>query len=190
MNEKTNRAGTFPRSACFGLRIQMFPMKPRLPNRCRDVKMALATIRFYFVTLLLLAGSSSCFAQTPQKIIDDYLRAEGGAKALAKVQSVTIAGNLREEFTDTNGSYSLITKAPNKFYSEIVIEPQHTVAAYNGMSAWGQEPTGGPHTLTGAEAAEWEATSRYLNGHLASAKKDKLGEKFAGVENVRGRQAY
>jgi hypothetical protein len=165
-------------------------MKPRLSDCNRNGKMTAATFRFYFVTGLLLAVSSTCFAQTPQKIVDDYLRAEGGAKALAKVQSLTIAGSLREESSDTNGSYSLITKAPNKFYSEIVIEPQHTIAAYNGMSAWGQDSTGTPHTLTGAEAAQWEATARYLNGHLANAKKDKLGEKFAGVEDVGGREVY
>jgi hypothetical protein len=162
----------------------------RLPNRRKSDGVRPTVCRPYFTLVLLLAVSSTCLAQTPQKIIDEYVRAEGGAKALAKVQSLTIAGSLREESTDTNGSYSLITKAPNKFYSEIVIEPQHTIAAYNGMSAWGQDSTGAPHTLTGAEAAEWEATSRYLNGHLASAKKDKLGEKFAGVENIRGRQAY
>jgi hypothetical protein len=162
----------------------------RLPNRRKSDGVRPTVCRPYFTLVLLLAVSSTCLAQTPQKIIDEYVRAEGGAKALAKVQSLTITGSLREESTDTNGSYSLITKAPNKFYSEIVIEPQHTIAAYNGMSAWGQDSTGAPHTLTGAEAAEWEATSRYLNGHLASAKKDKLGEKFAGVENIRGRQAY
>src|SRR5580704_16474722 len=162
----------------------------RLPNRRKSDGVRPTVCRPYFTLVLLLAVSSTCLAQTPQKIIDEYVRAEGGAKALAKVQSLTITGSLREESTDTNGSYSLITKAPNKFYSEIVIVPQHTIAAYNGMSAWGQDSTGAPHTLTGAEAAEWEATSRYLNGHLASAKKDKLGEKFAGVENIRGRQAY
>ena len=165
-------------------------MKLRPSNRNRNERTTAAIFRPYFVAVLLLALSSACLAQTPQKIIDEYLRAEGGAKALAKIQSLTIAGSLREESTDTNGSYSLITKAPNKFYSEIVIEPQHTVAAYNGMSAWGQAANGAPRTLTGSEAVESEATSRYLNGHLASAKKDKLGEKFAGVENVRGRQAY
>jgi hypothetical protein len=149
-----------------------------------------AICRLYSVVVLLLAVPSACLAQTPQKIIDDYLRAECGAKALAKVRSLTIAGSLREDSTDTNGSYSLITKTPNKVYSEIVIEPQHTIAAYNGMSAWGEDPNGTPHTLAGAEAAEWEATARYLNGHLTNAKKDKLGEKFAGVENVRGHQAY
>jgi hypothetical protein len=159
-------------------------------DRNKSAEIAAALFRHCRVAGLLFAVSSSCLAQTPQKIVDEYLRAEGGAKELAKIQSLTIAGNLREESTDTNGSYSLITKAPNKFYSEIVIEPHHTVAAYNGKSAWGQDSTGAPHTLTGAEAAEWEATSRYLNGHLTNAKKDKLGEKFIGFETVRGRPAY
>jgi hypothetical protein len=166
------------------------PMKSRPSNRSRSERVTAAICRPYFAVVLLFAVSSTCVAQTPQKIIDEYLRAEGGAKALTKVQTLSIAGSLREESTDTNGSYSLITKAPNKFYSEIVIEPQHTIAAYNGMSAWGQDASGAPHTLTGSEAVEWEATSRYLNGHLASAKKDKLGEKFAGIENIAGRQAY
>src|SRR5580704_7857169 len=162
----------------------------RLSDRRRSDGVRTAIFRPCFAAALLLVVSSICLAQTPQKIIDEYVRAEGGAKALAKVQTLSIAGSLREESTDTNGSYSLITKAPNKFYSEIVIEPQHTIAAYNGMSAWGQDASGAPHTLTGSEAVEWEATSRYLNGHLASAKKDKLGEKFAGIENIAGRQAY
>jgi hypothetical protein len=159
-------------------------MKPRPFNRDGNDKMTRAIWRLHFVIVLSLAVTCTCPAQTPQKIIDDYLRAEGGAKALAKVRSLTIAGSLREESTDTNGSYSLITKAPNKVYSEIVIEPQHTIAAYNGMSAWGQDPSGTPRTLTGMEAAEWEATARYLSGRLTNAKKDKIGARFVGVEDV------
>jgi outer membrane lipoprotein-sorting protein len=139
---------------------------------------------------LLFTAISTCHAQTPQKIIDDYLHAEGGAKALTKIQTVTITGNLREGSAEVSGSYSLITKAPNKFYSEILIEPQHTIVASNGMSAWSQEAGGAPHTFTGAEAVEWAATGRYLNEHLASAKKDKIGARLVGIENVSGRQAY
>jgi hypothetical protein len=139
---------------------------------------------------LFFGAACACLAQTPQKIIDDYLRAEGGAKALAKIQTLTIAGNLREDASDNSGSYSLITKAPNKFYSEILIEPQHTISAYNGMSAWSQEAGGTPHTLTGTDAVEWASTARYLNQRLADAKKNKLGTKFLGMENVAGRPAY
>ncbi len=140
--------------------------------------------------VLFFGAVSACLAQTPQKIIDDYLRAEGGAKTLAKIQTVTITGNLREGSAETNGSYSLITKVPNKFYSEILIEPQHSLVASNGMSAWRQEAGGTPHTFTGAEAVEWAATGRYLNEHLVNAKKDKIGARLVGVENVSARQAY
>src|ERR1700734_239694 len=111
----------------------------------------------------------TCLAQTPQKIIDDYLHAEGGAKALAKIQTLTVAGNLREDARDTSGSSSFITKHPNKFYSEILIEPQHTISAYNGMSAWSQDAGSTPHTLTGADAVEWAGTARYLNERLLDA---------------------
>jgi hypothetical protein len=139
---------------------------------------------------LFFGGASACLAQTPQKIIDDYLHAEGGAKALAKIQTLTIAGNLREDASDASGSYSLITKAPNKFYSEILIEPQHTISAYNGMSAWSQDAGSTPHTLTGTDAAEWAGTARYLNERLVDAKKNNLGAKFVAMENVAGRPAY
>jgi hypothetical protein len=153
-------------------------------------------MKSYFLRLLsttlalLVTAISACHAQTPQKIIDDYLHAEGGAKALTKIQTVTITGNLREGSAEVGGSYSLITKAPNKFYSEILIEPQHSIVASNGMSAWSQEAGGAPHTFTGAEAVAWAATGRYLNEHLANAKKDKIGARLVGIENVSGRQAY
>jgi hypothetical protein len=139
---------------------------------------------------LFFGGACACFAQTPQKIIDDYLHAEGGAKALAKIQTLTVAGNLREGASDASGSYSLITKEPNKFYSEILIEAQHTISAYNGMSAWSQEAGSTPHTLTGTDAVEWAGTARYLNERLVDAKKNKLGAKFVGMENVAGHPAY
>lgn len=159
----------------------------------RDSLMKSASISAHSKVLpvaLFLALSTPCFGQMPQKIIQDYLHAEGGAKALSKVQSLTISGSLRDEATDATGSYSQITKVPNKLYSETVMEPDRDVVAYNGKSAWGQDFAGSPHTLTGAQAAESEAVSRYLNGHLLDAKKDKLGEKFVGTEEVRGRQAY
>lgn len=140
--------------------------------------------------VLLSVLATSCFGQAPQKIVEEYVSAEGGLKTLSKVRSLTISGSLRDEATDATGSYSLITKAPDKLYSEIVIEPDHDVLAYNGKSSWGQDFAGSRHTLTGVEAAESEAVSRYLNGHLLDVKKDKLGEKFVSVENVRGRQAY
>jgi len=143
--------------------------------------------------LAILAAAAS--AQTPRsippdRIIGEYLRAIGGAKAVAQIQTETIAGSLTDQDTGKTGSYSLIAKAPNRFYSEIAIEPEREVQAYNGMSAWGQNAAEGARTLTGETAKEADAAARYWNSHLVDLKKSKLSAQFAGMENVRGRDAY
>ncbi|MGB8836223.1 MAG: hypothetical protein WCC67_05740 [Candidatus Acidiferrales bacterium] len=168
--------------------------------------------------LAALAGGflyvGPCAAQTPQKIIADYIHAEGGARALGKIQSLSIEGSVHLAASDdssqrpdspanspadssadssagsSSGSYSLITKAPNKLYSEIIIEPQHFIAAYNGKSAWGQASSASPHTFTGREAAAWEATARYLNDRLLNAKKDRIAARLIGLDSVNGHRAY
>jgi hypothetical protein len=171
----------------------------------------IATIQKRLLALwfvLFGAGSGPCFAQSAQKIVDEYVHAEGGAKALAKIQTASITGSLTDDATGQSGTYSLITKAPDKFYSEIIIEPSRLIEAYNGKSAWGQDAsskntsdqdtsadsssdsTGAPHTLTGAVASEWEAAGRYLNSRLADAKKSKFGLQRINTEDVGGRKAY
>src|SRR5262249_38487180 len=126
----------------------------------------------------------------PETIVADYLRAMGGAKLIAGIQTQNITGNLTEVSTGKSGSYSLIAKAPNRFYLENLIEPDREEAAYNGMCAWAQNPTEGLRTLLGDASKEAEAWGRYLNGRLVDAKKDKLTLQSIGVESVNGRNAY
>jgi hypothetical protein len=163
------------------------------------------------VALISLAGAGASAGaggdreQTPQKIVAEYIRAEGGARALTRIQSLTIEGSLHvvpagdssrpsdseaADAVSSSGSYSLITKAPNKLYSEIVVEPQHIVAAYNGKSAWGQDGTAASHTFTGRDAVEWESTARYLNDRLLNAKKDRIAMRLVGMDSVNGHRAY
>jgi len=115
--------------------------------------------RHWLILLGALAMASP--AQTPQKVIDEYIRARGGSKALTQIHTETLAGSLSEEATGKTGSFSLITKAPNRFYREIIVEPDRAVEAYNGMSRWGQNYQEGTRTLTGAAAKEAEAAGRF-----------------------------
>lgn len=146
--------------------------------------------------LLLFAAATACSAQTPQKIINQYIEAEGGARALGKIQSVAISGSLQvlsptgDDSAPQFGSYSLITKAPNRLYSEIIVEPRRAIAAYNGKSAWGQDFSAAPHTLTGTDAVQWEFTARYLNTRLLNARKDEIVARLIGTDTVHGRPAY
>jgi hypothetical protein len=84
--------------------------------------------------LLICVGAFAlpCSAQNPQKIVDEYLRAIGGEKAVTAVRTESIAGSVRlkagpgaaaaptdDANTDANaaafGTYSLIVKSPSKF---------------------------------------------------------------------------
>ena len=175
----------------------------RIGWRILPGKIAVLILFVYAGAFAAAAGGGE---QTPQKIVAEYIRAEGGARAVARIQSLTIEGSLHVAPTEdssrqsdstadssadpSSGSYSLITKAPNKLYSEIVVEPQHIVAAYNGKSAWGQDGSNAPHTLIGRDAVEWESTARYLNDRLLNAKKDKIAMLLVGMDSVNGHRAY
>jgi hypothetical protein len=140
------------------------------------------------ILLAVFANISS--AQTPQKIIDDYLQAEGGQKALAQRRTVKITGNLTEEATGKTGSWSLISEVPDRFYTEAIAGADRAIEAYNGRSPWGQDATDAVHTLTGDTAKEVEATARYWNDRLSDVKKSRLGVQFVGIEKVHGRDTY
>ena len=147
-----------------------------------------------------------CSAQNPQKIVDEYVRAIGGEKAVAAVRTESIAGSVRlkaavagapaadDAATDADaaafGTYSLIAKAPNKFYSEFGTGGARDVTAFNGKSAWQKSGAGAAVTLTGPAAAESEAEARYLNGRLAHLKRDKIGARLVGIDDVHAQKAY
>ena len=163
---------------------------------------------FTAACVVFLAGVAAlpCSAQNPQKIVDEYVRAIGGEKAVAAVRTESIAGSVRlkasavagepaadDATTDADaaafGTYSLIAKAPNKFYSEFGTAGTRDVTAFNGESAWQKSGAGAAVTLTGP-AAESEAEARYLNGRLVRLKRDKIGARLVGIDDVHAQKAY
>src|SRR5438270_6542700 len=122
--------------------------------------------------------------QDAQKIADQYLKAVGGSKALSKATSVIVEGTFHMP-DGKSGTYTLYTKLPNRYYSELVIGDVNVIEAYNGKSAWHRTANGEFSTLVGADGAQLEAAGQYYNSHLAGAKKNKLGVGFAAVSTVR-----
>ena len=137
---------------------------------------------------LCLAFGGSTYAQDPQKIVDQYIKAAGGSKALSKAATMIIEGTFHTP-DGKNGTYTLNTKLPNRFYSELVIGDLSLIEAYNGKSAWHRTANGEFSTLVGADGAQLEAAGQYYNSHLVAAKKNKLGVGFAASSKVRGRDA-
>ena len=127
-------------------------------------------------------------AQDPQKIVDQYIKATGGSKALSKARTVVIEGTFHSSDSKT-GTYTLNTRLPNRYYSELVAGDTSLIEAYNGKSAWHRTASGDYATLVGAEGSQLEAAGQYYNSHLVDAKKNKIGIGFAAFSKVRGRDA-
>ncbi len=138
--------------------------------------------------LCLTALAASAHAQDPQKIVEQYIKAAGGSKTLSQAKTITIEGTFHTADGKT-GTYTLNTKLPNRFYSEIVAGDTNLIEAYNGKSAWHRTASGEFATLVGAEGSQLEAAGQYYNSHLVDAKKNKIGIGFAATSKVRGRDA-
>ncbi len=142
------------------------------------------------VPIAVLALATACVparAQDAEKIVDQYIKAQGGSKALSKVQTLTIEGTFTNTADNKSGTYTFDTKLPNRFYSELVEGDRTTIEAYNGKSAWHQTALGEIGTLVGPEGAQLEAAGQYYNSHLVNAKKNKLGIAYIGHAQVRGK---
>src|SRR5712675_3059887 len=140
------------------------------------------------VAFCIIIFAETAHAQDAQKIVDQYIKAEGGSKALSRAATIIIEGAFHTA-DGKNGTYTLNTKLPNRYYSELVIGDVSLIEAYNGKSAWHRTANGEFSTLVGAGGAQLEAAGQYYNAHLVAAKRNKLGVGFAAYSKVRGRDA-
>src|SRR6266853_5375058 len=136
----------------------------------------------------IIIFAETAHAQDAQKIVDQYIKAAGGSKALSKAATIIIEGTFHTA-DGKNGSYTLNTKLPHRYYAELVIGDVSLIEAYNGKSAWHRTAIGELSTLVGVDGAQLEAAGQYYNSHLVGAKKNKLGVGYAASSKVHGRDA-
>ncbi len=141
------------------------------------------------IVLILTAGAYPTWAQEqPGKIVDQYVKAAGGAKALSRIQTLTLEGTFTSEDGKT-GTYTLDTKLPNRYYSELLASDKNLIEAYNGKSAWHRDAAGELATLVGPEGMQLEAAAQYYNSRLLNLKKNKITLAFVGHAQVHGRDS-
>ncbi|HKW55773.1 MAG TPA: hypothetical protein VJN42_00320 [Candidatus Acidoferrum sp.] len=128
-------------------------------------------------------------AQDPAKIADQFVKAAGGGKALSRIRTVSLQGTFTNPADGKSGSFTLDTKLPNRFYSELVAGDKTLIEAYNGKSAWHQTSGGEINTLIGPEGAQVEAASSYYNLRFRNLKKNKLALTYIGHAEIRGRDS-
>src|SRR5258708_1002775 len=126
--------------------------------------------------------------QEAGKIVDQYVKASGGSRALGRIQTLVLEGSFTSEDGKT-GTYTLDTKLPNRYYSELLVGEKNLIEAYNGKSAWHQTAAGELGTLVGPEGMQLEAAAQYYNSRLVNRKRTKMMVTFVGHAQVRGQDA-
>src|ERR1700678_4406473 len=158
-----------------------------------------ARVRFVGVALALaicgLAEPAVVRAQDVDKILSQYAKAEGGAGKLSKITTLKLEGTVAAPGGTVTrkdaapGAYTLETKLPNRYYSEMVAEDKSWIESFNGKSAWRQDAHGTIGTLVGQEGLQLEAAARYYNSRLLNPKKNRLLVTYVGAAQVRGKDA-
>ncbi len=155
------------------------------PLLCRPPKM----VRFLVLAFLsVFGGVSPAKGQEAGKILEQYVRAAGGGRALSKIQTLTIEGTFNTD-DGKSGTYTFDTKLPNRYYTELLLGDRNLIEAYNGKSAWRRNAAGEIGTLVGPEGMQLEAAAQVYNSRLVNPKKSKIALAFVGHAQVRGKDA-
>ena len=145
-------------------------------------------VRLLLRGFCLVLASFGCFpslrAQEAGKIIDRYVKATGGSGKLSKLQTLSLEGSLTRVSDGKTGTFTLDSKAPNRYYMELIAGDQPEILAYNGKSAWHLSASGEPATLLGQDALQLEAASFLATTHLLNLKKSKAGAAYIGPAKV------
>jgi hypothetical protein len=145
---------------------------------------------FLPAAVLLICLAAPLHAQDAAKVLNQYVKASGGAHALSKIQTTALEGTVTAQNGGKPGAYTFDVKLPNRYYSELVIGDQTLIESFNGKSAWHQNASGEISTLVGPEGLQLEAAARYYNSHLLNPKKNKLVVTYVGTAQVRGKDTY
>src|SRR5207244_4740470 len=121
------------------------------------------------------------------RIVDVYVTGSGGSAQLSKLQTLSLEGSWPRAADGKTGTFTLDSKAPNRYYMELIAAGQPEILAYNGKSAWRLSANGEAVTLLGQDALQLEAASTLAASHLLGLKKSKIGAAYVGPANVSSR---
>jgi hypothetical protein len=101
-------------------------------------------------------------APTPDQLLERYVRALGGERALRKISSRLMKGKFEAPAAQLAGDAEILTAAPDKFYSRVTIpDSGEFISAFDGKAGWSSEPRGGLREMQGAELENMRRSSQF-----------------------------
>jgi hypothetical protein len=147
------------------------------------------------VLLLLLACSfvtaraQSSKLPTPERVVNDYVKAVGGSKRLAALRDATYEWAVLRAGADA-GTARTHLKTTGALRSDLLLNDGETDSAANARTAWARTPDGRLRTLTDSEAFSARLRAMLEAAWFADFKKQKVLARTVAREEVNGEPAY
>jgi outer membrane lipoprotein-sorting protein len=93
----------------------------------------------FFLTLCVSEG----FSMSTGDVLKKMVEAQGGKKVLANIKDSSFSGTMELIPMSANGSISIYWRSPNKRRSDIEIMGMKIIQAYDGKTAWMDNPQAG-----------------------------------------------
>ncbi len=142
----------------------------------------------YFVMVTLLVSLS--FSQTVDEIISKNLKSRGGIEKLRRIKTLMIKGKIVNQSMEM--PFVLWTKKPNMVRTEITIQKNKMIQAYDGKNAWWVMPLlniNEPQPMPEDYAKQVKEQQDYDSPFLDYKKKGYKIE-FLGKDNLEGTGVY
>ncbi len=151
------------------------------------------------VASFALTFSASVLAQTPksnpaartptaESVLDGYVKAIGGRKAIESHKSMTMAGTLEVVNFGLKGTVEIVSKEPSKIAVTTTIEGLGTTRqGYDGKVGWSQDPLSGLRDMDAREIALVERS--VFSSDVRWREVWKTAE-FVGTQTVDGRSVH
>jgi len=135
------------------------------------------------------APPAAAATPTIDQILSKYLEAEGGRAAWQKLTSRETTGTIDVPSMNLSGTVEIHEKAPDRLLGIVTINGASFRQAYDGTTAWTDDPQDGLRVLAGPELAESRRDAdffhplnlRKLYAKLTVSGKEKIGERDAWV---------
>lgn len=129
------------------------------------------------------------FAQSPDKILKQAIKALGGEKNLKRVTSWQASGKITRQSDKAAGSYQAFASKPDLSAVTVDFNGFQSSEGYNSKSGWRRDSRAGLRTLTGQEGTDFRAEAVYRNTRWFNAKQDKSKLTSNGTATVNGKAA-
>jgi len=101
-------------------------------------------------------------APTADQILQRYVQALGGERAIRKITSRVMKGKFEAPIQQMTGEAVIYTAAPDRFYSRVTIpDVGEFVSAFDGKVGWSSDPEGGAREMHGQELLNMRRSSQF-----------------------------